>query len=333
MASSSPHRWLKGLVLVLVLLALAWSAAWFGLRTWIDGRAEAALAALQSRGIAVTCPRRAYSGFPFAIDAACPKFAVIDKAHDFELSAEAARAGLSVFSPTVLKNEIASPFAGRLGKLHVNATWQRLAANTRLATDGFETLQIVGNEVDIRTELGSLSFASGDVRARPVNQGDLEIAGFFNALAISDELGSTLPQANAKLNAVLFAAHQKVLVQRVRPIRWLRENGKADIRHLVISVDGGGQFAVAGVLEAHNDGTVSGDVTVGMADVEAFSRFVAEAAPDLAPTLAGIAQGLAVLGQPATLGEQEFSAIPIKIDRSKVRVGFFEVGRLPPLWR
>lgn len=332
MPGSSNRRWLKGLLVLCALVAIVWTAGWFGLRFWLDNRTETALANLRANNILVDCAPRAFGGFPFAMRLRCPQLVVDDNVHDYDLTVEGASGALSIFSPSRLVKEFAAPFNGRFGGFDVDANWQSLVMTTDLAAGGFDHLLAEGAAMTITTAAGTAAFASSQLRARPTAEGHLELAGRMKDVQIDPAQAVALPAIDTRFNLMLPEATRSLLQARQPFVKWLRETGEIDIRHLVISVQSGGQVALAGQLKVDASGAVSGDVTLGMADIEGFSRFVAEAAPELAPTLAGIAQGVSAIGQPAVLGDQEFSAIPIRIERGKVRVGFFEVGRLPPLW-
>ena len=66
------------LVLILAILAIAWTAGWFVLAAWAEQKSAEVLASMEERGIRVRCEDRDIVGFPFTLRMACAETEIVE---------------------------------------------------------------------------------------------------------------------------------------------------------------------------------------------------------------------------------------------------------------
>ena len=133
-----------GLFLPYVLLlavALAWSAGWF----WIRGRAgqeiDAWLAREAAAGRAWTCDRRSLTGYPFRLELRCAGLTLERSDGRFRLGPLTAVA--QVYQPRLVLFESAGPFHAEQGDLTGDASWTALSGSVHGASEGFTRASLV----------------------------------------------------------------------------------------------------------------------------------------------------------------------------------------------
>ena len=120
-----------------------------------------------------------------------------------------------------------------------------------------------------------------------------------------------------------------------RPLRSvIRDGAEFEIRNLSLSLPDGGRLAFAGPLSVGEDGLLSGQIDVGVAEPEAVARWAGAINPQLAQQVGMVTQAVAGMGKSANFGGSELRSITLTIDRGVVRLGFIQLpDPIPPLFR
>ncbi|MCJ2014089.1 DUF2125 domain-containing protein [Methylobacterium sp. J-076] len=138
------RRGRMGLFLPYILLALvvvAWSGAWF----WIRGRAESEMDAWMAREAAAgrtwTCEDRSLTGYPFRIELRCASLALSRADGSFRLGPTTAVA--QIYQPRLVVFESRGPFHAEQGDLTGDASWKALQGSFHGAAEGFTRASLV----------------------------------------------------------------------------------------------------------------------------------------------------------------------------------------------
>ena len=327
-----PMAWWFGAVIMLFVI---WFGGWLAMSVWLDGKLASALERLRDRGIDVACAERTVTGFPFRVGVRCQQTGIDDSIHGFAAKAGRLQTAAQLYAPTEIVAELQSPFTFDFGTTSVDATWSNMRLYADATRGGFKTTSLTFENLDALSDFGSVKAKTGALHMRPVNLVEgapqaLEVAGKLNDSEI-EIIGKTAPDPFAvTLQMTLTNGYDHFIVQRKTWQDWIRQHGAADLSVIRIEPESGGAFAMGGPVQLHDDGTVSGSLRIGLDDEEALARWVAGFAPELGAVVAGLSQGVAAMGEAATIGGRDMRAVEVLLDRNRVRVGIFEIGRLPP---
>src|SRR5918997_3872583 len=97
------------LVLILAVLAIAWTAGWLLLAAWAEQKSADVLAGLEERGIRVRCEGRDIVGFPFTLRMACAETEIVEARSGSTAILAGMRGGGSVFAPRAAPFEFDTP--------------------------------------------------------------------------------------------------------------------------------------------------------------------------------------------------------------------------------
>lgn len=139
-----------GLLIVLVVLAAAWSAAWFAASVFAGRQVDGFIAAEARQGRDWTCPNRHIGGYPFALALACRDATYAGQANGQRVDGQVAAvtATLALSSPTHVAIALSPPFTYRSsdGQTDVGGTWESLTVDLSSLPDP-RSLALQGTEV------------------------------------------------------------------------------------------------------------------------------------------------------------------------------------------
>lgn len=131
---AAPQRhsrfWLFAPFVLIGLVIVGWTAAWFLIRDRAESEIDAALAREVNAGRRWTCAERRIGGFPFRIEVSCRNLSLA-RADGMTLDLGAARAVAQVYQPRHVIAEVAGPLRLQDGPIAVTGEWRRLAASLR----------------------------------------------------------------------------------------------------------------------------------------------------------------------------------------------------------
>ncbi|NLH79998.1 MAG: DUF2125 domain-containing protein [Phyllobacteriaceae bacterium] len=328
------RRAIRALVVV-ALVAAAWTAAWTWARARLIAEIDLRLPMLAERGLRVVCPERTVGGLPFRLEVACRDPGVEAVATGAGGSVAALRTAVSVWSPTTVMVEADGPLvAEAAGRGRVDATWRRLVATLRwtparpesvaVSIDGVDVTAhpAAGRTTRLRTEHLE---ASGRI---PVDRpNDLDVAA-STAAALLEIDGRRLgpPHADLSLTATLrdalppgpaeparaFAARGG----RIEPIRTSFAVGG-------VRVDGKGAFTLGA------DGLLDGTVDFAAQGLEAVVRDAAALGPETASLLGAFV----LLGKPSRDPDLPGRRLELIVDHGRPRFGRLVLPPMEPLFQ
>jgi hypothetical protein len=368
-----PRRrpWLIALPLVvLVLLALVWTAFWF----FAANRADAEIARWREReaqaGRIFACSNQEIGGYPFRLEVHCTEPAVELRRWQpaVALAAKDALITLQVYDPTLVIGTFTSPLtiaeAGQPSRLVAN--WKLAQTSLRARAAAAERLSLVMDD-----------FQLAENNAGPVTPvataGHIELHGRLASGSPDDnpvvELGMRLTNGTVPSQKVLAQPTDGVTSIRIqglknlgpKPLREiLREMGanegrleiqEAKLTQGDIVATGTGALTVkpSGRLDGQLRLTVAGlERLIALLDLEQeVAKFVAQRSgggildrlvPRLGEVLRGpagatlAAQGIAMLGEQTQLDGRRAVTLPLRFADGAVFLGPIPVGQMPPLF-
>jgi hypothetical protein len=135
--------WLYTPFVLLLLVAIAWSIAWFVIRNRAAEALDGWLAAEAQRGREWTCRDRTIVGYPFRLEVVCNSL-------DLKQGAVTASFGRTeaiaqIYQPRRIIAEVAGPLRVTDGKITVQSTWDLLQASLHASQTGLQRLSVAAN--------------------------------------------------------------------------------------------------------------------------------------------------------------------------------------------
>ena len=352
-------------VILVVLLAVGWTAVWF----YAQGRAQEEIAGWRARerqaGRLQDCASQSIGGYPFRIKVSCggARFELAGTP-TLQLKLPALLAAVQVYDPKLLIAEFTGPLEisepGRPPSSAVD--WKLAQASVRGLPAGIERTSVVldapivhdrsraGDDVVFRAQRVELHGrqAANSTSADPAIEGVVRL----NA-AVADKLH---PLAGKPLDAEIATVLRGVddIAPKPWPVRlkeWQARGGRLEIVNARVAQEG--VIAVgAGALTLTARGGLDGDLQVTVVGIDKLlkmfdiDRIISEgqigatlsALDRIMPGLGGIARqnaapGLvAALGKRAELEGKPAVAFPVRFVDGTVFLGAFQVGMVPPLF-
>lgn len=320
---------LTGAVLVAVLV---FTAGWYYVAGRLERAVEAALAELGDDARAA-CRDAQVRGFPFRIGVFCDGVSYENPARAVAAEAGALRTAAQIYQPTRVVAELDGPARLALPGLPPLAVgWQSLRASARLARPLPERLSLAGSALTVATAGDGARLAGaagGELHARPAGA-DLDLAVRLDGLALAGGvLDAALPplDATATLRVADGAADAAALAGGLPGS--LRGRSAVIEALTVRTADAGAGDAAAtgltlsGPVSLSPEGLLDAELSVTVDNPQALAALLARALPAQRQAIETALSGIAALG--------ETPRIPVRIARGEVIVGFFTVGRIPPL--
>jgi hypothetical protein len=369
-APGQSRRWLVALPLIVVLLlAVAWSGFWF----YAAARADGMLAEWRAReaeaGRDYSCEQQSIGGFPFRFELLCRPAAASLASNEPKVALTAAQVRIAgqVYDPTLLIAEVGAPLTIAVaGEQPVRARWSLLQISIRGRPPAPERVSMAIDDAGIDRPEGQSGdpllrakrielhgrVASGSVRDRPV----LDLAatlGAFMAPTVHPMLQQPLDVSMTGTLRGLDNLRPLPLPARLRQLQ--AAGGRLEIKQARIQ-QGDVLAVAAGSLGLTQDGRLDGELTVTAAGLDralpklgidklmpstqaleptfgALDRLIpglGRVARNRAGT--GLAVGLALIGTPAELEGRKAISVPLRLVDGTVFLGPVKVGAVAPLF-
>jgi len=305
------------LAIGIVAAIAAYTGGWF----WAAGKVETETArfldTLRSRGQEADCANAQAKGYPFRLGLFCDGVAFADPRLGLALSGTGLRSAAQIYQPTKIVGELdhlTGDLAAPGGSVHVN--WSDIRFSTHLAKPLPSILSAQSGSVTVADPDGQQLAAASDaiVHFRP-RAADVDLAGRMNGVTVAAL--ASLPPVAAAIDATVLNGVALLL----SPDRSLR-GASGELRDLSI-VAPDGSIAVTGKAAIDQDGLIDADLTVKLNNPPAIVRLISAALPDLAPRLQQAEKLVSLMGDNPT--------VPVTISKGEVRLGFFSIGRIPPI--
>jgi hypothetical protein len=326
------RRRLVTLVVFLAFIAILWSAGWFALASWVEGRVAGVLAEIEQSGVSVECGDRDIVGFPFALKVACGETDVTERTGGGQARIASVTGGASVFSPMTATIDLGSPARVESPRIVTPAEfrWDAARIGVGMGLNGPQSVSFQASDAtadlpipEIPGAAVAAEAASG--RLSPADDGGSDVTLSFSGLTVSGE-GKTYPPASG--TAALWISAPPLALIAGREAWQL----PLSARNARLSLD------VAGVrLETESDltidaeGILDGTVVLRVAGASALPGLIAQLPPERQKAGNAVAGAILAFGAPTTIDGEEASELSISIERGEARIGPVSVSlpRLP----
>jgi hypothetical protein len=326
------RRSIISIIVIVVILAAAWSGGWFWLAGWADAKATEALQELSGQGIDVDCQNRTVGGFPFALRISCADTAVAERRTDTKADLAGVTGGASVLQPMTVRIDMASPARVASARLVEPAEmrWDDAAVNVGIGMNGARDVSFATEKLDAafvvaEIPVRKLTAASAQGSLAPSADGGTSGALAFADLKLSVE-GKELPPLTGIVAGELSVPPRALLAGRA--------GMQAPIAARGINValeSNGARFKADGEITVDGEGIVDGNFVFKIAGAEALPTFLAALPEDWKKIGNVVAGGIFAFGKPTTLDGQAASELTLEIVRGSATIGpvEFDLPRVP----
>ncbi|MBZ8132846.1 DUF2125 domain-containing protein [Afifella sp. IM 167] len=314
------------LVALLILIAVLWSAGWWGLASYTESQVDAFIAGQAEGEVAITCPNRSVGGYPFRLKLRCEGPVRLVSA-DLEAEAPALAAVARVEEPSQVETELQSPLKLSTPFLAepLTITWEQALLKSGLTEPRF-SLRLV--QAAAGQGGFSASALSGSGALGPADSaGDTSVEIALSDLTLSQ--GSlSLPKSDLVIRAEMAGEPQMLLAGAPQ---W-RVSG-LNARHLSAELKvEGARILVDGPVEVDPNGILSGQLDVTVTGLDVISGKVADLPDGLREPAQLVLAAVGGLGVPTEVDGVPARQLTISVENGKARVAFLNLGRVPRLY-
>ena len=331
-------RWLLILLVILILVAAAWSGFWYFAARTVEKNVTAWMEQEARFGRVYACASRTVGGYPLRIEMRCTDPVVEIKTAPLVVKAKEFIALAQVFEPNVITGEIVGPFslAPPDKPPLFTGTWQLARASVRFTPMPDHVSVVVDGAKFDSSAPGSQGVASAD---HIELHGDLDTVSNKPVFTFSATVtGATAPDAgtfgarptDVNITAVLRGLND--FAPKPLPVRlkeWQAAGGRLEITN--IRVKQGDAVAVAkGDLGLSVNGRVDGTIGLTLAGFDQVIQTVLGSQGKNTGLFA--VAGLSLLGKPVDLEGKKAIAVPLRFTDGAVYFGPIPLGKTPPLY-
>ena len=328
-------KW-AGFVIILFIL---WFAGWFVFASYADGWVEKAIKRVDQRGIRIECNNRSIKGFPFRIGVNCDDLNISHKRDVYRFETGKLRTAAQLYAPGKIVAEIDGPFRGWPAGQEITAKWSsfRLFADANLG-GGFDLASITTRDLSAQSAPANIDLKQGALHFRPTpeeaNTGST-VKSLDAALSASDVVvssqDSSLPSFNLAADMTLDEGYEDLIIRRIPLRSILRDGAQLNIRNLALITKDGGRIALSGPVEIHEDGLISGQLKIGLANADQVVAWFRQVDPNLAGPVKLLSQSIRG-GKDGDIGGVVLKTVTVSINRGRPRLGFLPIPvEIPPL--
>lgn len=321
--SYNAGRRIRRLMILVVVLAAAYSAGWYWMAAQVDAAVSQA-ANDQNAALKWTCPGQSVRGYPFRIGVFCDRLQLETDDGQLSVSGGAVRSAAQVYSPRRIVAEFDAPVTV------LDAAGTRYALNWDRARSNMVTAPVAERMVGFEAEQATLTIdgmgtiATTDRLGLYVreNADALDIAARPRSLALDPRLtfDRALPVIGLDID-VRLEEWQSTWATGPTPA------GKGSVNRLAVLLSDDSGVIVEGPFTLSPSGQISGEFAVRVVDVPEVLAAGRDAFPEIAPQLEALAAATPRQeGEP----EDEFS-LSLTVREGRVSAGFIPLGRIPAL--
>jgi hypothetical protein len=328
---------------LLLLVAAAWSAAWFAIRERATEAIDRGLALEARAGRHWTCADRRIGGYPFRIELSCADLTL--RRGPVTASLGPLLAVAQVYRPGHVIAELRGPLRVTDGTLIVDGSWRLLETSVRASPGGLQRISLVAEAPQVRiTGAGSqeiaLSSESLEAHLRPnPSRGETEAA--YDAaivarqarLPVMDLLVGGAEPTDIQIDLTATQAEGfrgKPVVEELE--RWRAADGRLDILQLALA-KGARRVQAKGDLRLDALHRPAGQLQVAAAGLDGLLANLTGGGA--AGGILGALLGQAPAPQAAEGGGRGLSPLPpLRIENGRLMLGPFVVPsvRVPALY-
>lgn len=323
------------LTTVVVLVVAVWSAGWFVARGWVLGQLDQALVQLAGEGVAVQCPGRSATGWPFRLQISCEK-PTVSLADGTRLTAEALAATGHIMDLKLVLLAFKSPLVVTAADgSAANADFSALRASLRFGGERLERMSVVADDLALAAgpaglTLGRFGARHAEAHLRPIEGGgvdDIEIAATLATATGTIGDAEMLP-APADVGVAATVTHTALLAGGGDPALWAAAGGKVTVSEAAVEL-GESRIAADGTASVAGDRTVTGEFRLTGSGLDWLSRQAAEGKP-MPPALGALASAFLLLGKPVE-GEGKPRRLDLVLKDGKATANGLPLGDAPRL--
>jgi hypothetical protein len=333
--------WLYTPFVLLLLVAIAWSAAWFVIRNRTSEALDGWLQAEAGRGRQWTCQDRRIGGYPFRIEVACEALTL--KQGAVSASFGRSQAIAQVYQPRRIIVEATGPLRFTDGAATVQGTWDLLQASLNLSQTGLQRLSLVATQPAVAvTGLTPAEIATSGqrlelhVRPNPSRAAEKAYDAAFSIrqarVPALDALvgGSELTDLDGDITLTQAQGFQgQPIVQELE--RWRNAGGQIDVL-MLSAAKGSRRLETKGSLSLDAEHRPQGQLSVAAAGLDGLLGNVVGNRTGAA--LLGALLGQSPRAQAGNAKPQLTPLPPLRLDNGLLAMGPFVVPnfRLQPLY-
>lgn len=297
-----------------------YTAGWFYAADRLEGEVANVIAKARARGAEADCTHAQAHGYPFRLGLFCDGVAYSDRSAGIALTGMGLRSAAQIYQPSRIVGELDTLRLELAEGVGVRIDLTDIRYSTRLASPLPGILSVSGKTVTATALSGDPLAAARNAEAhmRP-NGADLDLAGRFLGLTMTPAAGAPagLPPLDGDVDLTVVDG----VARAAGPQRSLR-GLSTEIRNLTVN---GGETGVtiAGPFAIDAAGLVDATLTLSIRNPAALAAILAAALPEMRPQLAQAEVLITAMGDNPQL--------PLAITKGQIRLGFFTLGRIPPL--
>jgi hypothetical protein len=328
---------------LLIVVAVAWSAAWYFAARRADATITAWIEQEARFGRIYSCGSRSSGGYPFRIEVRCAEPAVELAAVEPPrvLKAKELMGVAQIYQPDLIIAEITGPLSiGEAGQPPLwRADWRLAQTSLRGVVGASQRVSIVLEEVRFDRTDGATTetWAAANRLEAHVRRGAASDRPVLDLAA--QVAGATVPSAavlaGKPFDAELVAVLRGLTDLRAKPVpvrlkEWQEAGGRLQVTKFRIQ-QGEAVALAAGDIGLSAAGRPDGAFDITMAG---FDRFVQDllGRSQGGALQFGLMAGLAWLGRPAEIDGRRAVALPLRVNDGAVYLGRIPLGKVGPLF-
>lgn len=309
-----------------LLLIVAATVGWYFVAEKIDQTAENLINMQARKGNVVDCDNRIVRGYPFRFGIFCDAVAYNNDQGGTVVQAGAFRSAAQFYNPRKIIGELDGPLVIQQSSFgeDIKVTWSSMRSSFTVANPLPQRVSIVGRDVHIEQSADNPQLdAVGLESHMRINGTDLDIAGRAQELSIKNSISQieNLPPLGLDFDATVKGG-ASLLATRDLKLR----GSDLDVRRIGILLSDDQGILLNGPVSIDDSGLIDGELNVRIIDVDAVSKVIGKALPNIAPMLAAFAEG-----QPRTGEKNDEVEMTVSIIKSQIKLGFIPLGKLKPL--
>jgi hypothetical protein len=310
----------------LLLVAALFVAGWYAAAHLARARGRAIIAQLNAAGKTIDCRNASITGFPISFGVSCKTIGYKDERGGFSLTSAATRVGMPLYNPFRMDVLLHGPASIETpDTVPLALDWQKLNAYLSLGMDDVTGILVEGKAVEMKNASASapqpvlLKLGGVKITIEP-RSSDLDIFASLADVTFGAALPNLqrLPPISETGNIRVFDG-AKLLQTGLQSLR----NRQFEINGLQIDPGSDSSASLSGNISFDSEGFADGRLRVTLHNLKALSAILVKAFPQEAQKIQPAFAMLGALGNDQTL--------PVEIRRGKITLGFFKIGRLPPV--
>lgn len=328
---ANPSRGYLWLVILIVVAIAGYTTVWFYLAGQLENRSRFLLSDLQNRNVSADCQDLDVRGYPFRLGLFCTSVVAQDQKTATTVSTGGFRSAAQIYRPNHIVSELDGPVSVEAdADLLADLNWDTLRSSTVFNLEGLDRASLESKDFQANVTLAGASdpvevtAETSQFHARR-NNADLDAVFRLNTAVL--RFGEQLANAPAlDLQADITLADRAWLLTGGNRPRQPWRDLSASLNNLNADMDNGAGLSMEGPFSINQDGYLTGKFNLEIRNMQAWQEVLTAAFPHLAEEIdnaAGIAAGID--------GGNGSLSLPLNIDNGTVRIGFIQLGKLPPI--